>query len=403
MRRVAITGVGIVSVLGLTAEAVADALYHGRSGIVLEPERLTHGFRSALTGRIRNFEPARHLNRKQRKTMPDFAVQAYAAVMDALEQSGLAPEDIRSDRCGLVFGNDSCVEAALVQAEALADTGRTTAMGSGHVFRGMTSTISMNLNVLLGNRGASWTVSAACASGAHAVGQAADCIRLGRQDRMICGGAQELGWRAVCAFDGLGAFSVNSDPEAASRPFDAARDGLVPSGGAAALVLEDYDLARRRRARILGEILGFGATADGFGLAVPSPVGLAGAMRLALAEARLKPEQISLINAHATSTPKGDAAEAANLRDVFGAACPPVTALKSLTGHELWMSGASQVVYAALMAERGFTAGTRNFAEPDAETAGIPVLTRSLDEPPCTVLCNAAGFGGSNACLVVGF
>lgn len=403
MRRVAITGVGIVSVLGLTAEDVADALYHGRSGVVLEPERLAHGFRSALTGRIRSFEPARYLNRKQRKTMSDFAVQAYAAAMDALKQSGLGSEDIRSERCGLVFGNDSCVEAALEQAEALMDTGRTTAMGSGHVFRGMTSTISMNLNVLLGNRGASWTVSAACASGAHAVGQAADCIRLGRQDRMICGGAQELGWRPVSAFDGLGAFSVNSDPEAASRPFDAARDGLVPSGGAAALVLEDYDLARRRRARILGEILGFGATADGFSLAVPSPVGLAGAMRLALAEARLKPEQISLINAHATSTPKGDAAEAANLRVVFGAACPPVTALKSLTGHELWMSGASQVVYASLMAERGFTAGTRNFVEPDAETAGIPVLTRRLDEPPRAVLCNAAGFGGSNACLVVGF
>ena len=302
-----------------------------------------------------------------------------------------------------MFGNDSCVEAALEQSEALAGAGRTTAMGSGYVFRGMTSTISMNLNVLLGNRGASWTVSAACASGAHALGQAADCIRLGRQDRMICGGAQELGWRAVSSFDGLGAFSVNPDPEAASRPFDARRDGLVPSGGAAALVLEAYDLAQRRGARVLGEILGFGATADGFGLAVPSPTGLAGAMRLAVAEARLKPEWISLISAHATSTLKGDAAEAANLRAVFGAACPPVTALKSLTGHELWMSGASQVVYATLMARRGFTAGTRNFIAPDVETGGIPVLTRTLNEPPRIVLCNAAGFGGSNACLVVGF
>lgn len=401
MHRVAITGIGIVSVLGLTGAQVADALYHGRSGIVAEPERLARGFRSALTGRIEGFEPGRWLNRKQRKTMPEFVVQAYAATLDALKESGLAPEDVRSERCGLIFGNDSSVEAAVEQAEALRLSGRTTAMGSGHVFRTMNSTITMNLNALLGNRGASWTVSAACASAAHAVGQAADCIRLGRQDRMICGGAQELGWQAVSSFDGLGAFSICEVPEEASRPFDARRDGLVPSGGAAALVLEEYSLAIRRGARILGEILGFGCTSDGESLAVPSPSGLAGAMRMALEEAGLTPADIDLLNAHATSTPRGDAAEAANIRAVFGAACPPVTALKSLTGHELWMSGAAQVVYTVLMAGRGFTAGTRNFQEPDPDTAGIPVLVRTVERPPRTVLCNSAGFGGSNACLAL--
>jgi 3-oxoacyl-[acyl-carrier-protein] synthase-1 len=265
----------------------------------------------------------------------------------------------------------------------------------------MNSTITMNLNVLLGNTGAGWTVSAACASGAYAIGQAADCIRLGRQDRMLCGAAQELNRQAVSAFDGLGAFSTRSPAEDASRPFDKGRDGLVPSGGAAALVLEDWETARKREASILAEILGFGCSADGEALSLPSHTGLARAMRMALQEAGLKPADIDLVNAHATSTPAGDAAEAANLRSVFASACPPVMALKSLTGHELWMSGASQAVYAVIMAERGFTAGTRNFEAPDESTAGIPVLDRAVDAPPRVVLCNAAGFGGSNACLVL--
>ena len=403
MRRVVITGVGAVSVLGLTRQAVATSLYEGRSGIVFEAERLEHGLRSALTGRVTGFDPGRFLNRKQRKSMPDFAVQAHAAVMDALDQAGLAPEDLHSEACGLIFGNDSCVTAALEQAEALRATGDTQSMGSGHVFRCMNSSITMNLNSLLGNKGGGWTVSAACASGAYAVGMAADAIRLGRLERVVCGAAQELGWQGVSAFDGLGAFSVHPVPEEASRPFDATRDGLVPSGGAAALVLEDYDLARRRKVPILGEIRGFGCSADGQGLVVPSSEGLARALRMALRDAAVQPADIDIISAHATSTPRGDAAEAANIRAVFGPSCPPVTALKSLTGHELWMSGAAQVVYGVIMAQQGFTAATRNFHAPDQDTAGIPVLTTRKEEPPRLMLCNAAGFGGSNAALVVGF
>ncbi|MDR2489121.1 MAG: beta-ketoacyl-[acyl-carrier-protein] synthase family protein [Desulfovibrio sp.] len=401
MHRVVITGTGIVSVLGCTREEAASALYHGRSGIVAEPERLAFGMRSCLTGSVRNFDPARHLSRKQRKTMPDCAVQAHAAVMDAMAQSVLPEEILRSDRCGLVFGNDSSVIPALDQARALEEAGSTEGMGSGHVFRCMNSSVTMNLNILLGNRGAGWTVAAACASGAYALGQATDAVRLGRMDAMICGAAQEIGPQAVAAFDGLGAFSTHPVPEEASRPFDADRQGLVPSGGAAALVLESYVSARRRGATILGEILGFGCSADGESLVVPNATGLAAAMRMALSEARLLPSDITLVNAHATSTPLGDAAEAANLRAVFGDSCPPVMALKSLTGHELWMSGAAQVVYTVLMAERGFTAGTRNFHCGGGGTEGIPVLDRTLDIPPRTVVCNAAGFGGSNAVLVV--
>lgn len=403
MQRVVITGVGLVSVLGLTREAVAQALYHGKSGIASEPERLEHGFRSPLTGRIEGFDPSVRLGRKQRKTMPLFAVQAYAAAMDAIEQARLSEREVRSPRCGLVFGNDSTVTPAFDLARAMDSADETAQLGSGHVFRTMNSTLSMNLNVLLGNQGGAWTVSAACASGLYAVGQAADGIRMGRHDVVICGAAQEMGRAAVAAFDGLGAFSVNPMPGEASRPFDARRDGLVPSGGAAALVLESYAHAVARGACLLGEVLGFGFSADGHEIAAPSHTGLARAMRMALAEARLAPAEVSCISAHATSTIRGDAAEAANIRTVFGAAGPPVMALKSLTGHEFWMSGAAQVAYGAIMAEWGFTAGTPTFHEPDADTRGVRVLQRTVDEPPRVLLCNAAGFGGSNACLVVRF
>jgi len=401
MRRVVVTGVGLVSVLGVTREQVADSLYYGRSGVISDPQRLTHGFRSPLTGHIEGFDPTCHLTRKQRKSMPDFVIHAHAAVMDALAQAKLEPEALRSERCGMIFGNDSTVLPVLEQHEALLAAGQTESMGSGHIFRCMNSTITMNLNVLFGNTGSGWTVSAACASGTYAIGQSVDCIRLGRQDRMLCGAAQELNWQAVSSFDGLGAFSTHSPAEDASRPFDKGRDGLVPSGGAAALVLEAYEIARKRDAPILAEILGFGCSSDGEALSLPSHTGLTRAMRMALLEAGLNTADIDLVNAHATSTPLGDAAEAANLRSLFGAACPSVMALKSLTGHELWMSGASQVAYAIIMAGLGFTAGTRNFEAPDKSTAGIPVLDHTVDVPPHIVLCNAAGFGGSNACLLL--
>lgn len=401
MRRVVITGVGLVSVLGISREQVASALYNGVSGIVAEPQRLALGFRSPLTGRINDFDCTRYLSRKQRKSMPDFAIQAHAATLDALEQAGLTPADLRSERCGLVFGNDSTVQSVVDQQEALLEAKSTSGMGSGHVFRCMNSTITMNLNVLLGNTGPSWTVSAACASGAYAIGQAADQIRLGRLDRVVCGAAQELNWPSVCSFDGLGAFSVRTPAVEASRPFDKNRDGLVPSGGAAALLLEDYDSAHKRNARILAEVLGFGCSADGETLSVPSRTGLARAMRMALAEGGLRAAEVDVVNAHATSTTQGDAAEAANLRTVFGSDCPDVMALKSLTGHELWMSGASQVAYAVIMAQAGFTAASINYEEPDEETAGVPVLVRRLEHPPRVVLNNAAGFGGSNASIAL--
>ncbi|MBN2644645.1 MAG: beta-ketoacyl-[acyl-carrier-protein] synthase family protein [Desulfuromonadaceae bacterium] len=403
-KRVAITGVGVVSCLGCGCEAVSAALRAGRSGIVVDEERLELGFRSPLTGTIRGFDPKDWLGRKERKTMTDFSVQAYAATREALTLAGVADEDLRNPDTGLIFGCDSSCLAGIEQVELLRQSRETKAIGSGHIFRSMTSNITMNLNTLLGTQGACWSLSSACSSGGHAVGQAADLIASGRQQRVICGGAQEINWQSMCSFDGLGAFSTARDePQKACRPFSADRDGLVPSGGAAALVLEEYELARRRGARIFGEVLSYAFSSDGEHLSVPSRGGLQRAMNGVLQRAGLQPGQIDYICAHATATPAGDGAEADNIHAVFGDAKPWVSSTKSMTGHELWMSGAAQVVYSTLMARDGFIAPNLNFTTPDDHSRGLRIVTQTVDESPRRVLCNSAGFGGTNACLVLGF
>jgi 3-oxoacyl-[acyl-carrier-protein] synthase-1 len=404
MYRVAITGTGIVSCLGNDPETVTAALRQGRSGIVVDEERLRLGFRSPLTGAVRGFDPEAILSRKQRKTMPEFAIQAYSAASDALRMAGLSAEEIRNPETGVIFGCDSSCIAAIEQVDLLREKGETKLIGSGAVFRSMTSCVTMNLNTLLQTRGACWTISSACSSGGHAVGQAADLIALGRQERVICGGAQEINWESMCSFDGLGAFSIRLDePQAACRPFDADRDGLVPSGGAAALVLERYDLARARGATILGEVLSYAFSSDGQHLSVPGNDGLQRAMSKAVEGAGLKPADIDYICAHATSTPAGDAAEAENILAVFGDRTPWVSSVKSMTGHELWMSGASQVVYATLMAQGGFIAPNINFNTPDEVTGRLRIAAETVDGAPEHVLCNSAGFGGTNSCLVLRF
>jgi len=404
MHRVAITGIGIVSCLGHDAAAVGEALRQGRSGIVVDGERVRRGFRSPLTGAIRGFDPAAVLSKKQRKTMPDFAIQAYAAARDALAMSRLEDEEIQNENTGMIFGCDSSCIAAIEQVDILREKGESKQIGSGLVFRSMTSCITMNLNTLFHTRGACWTISSACSSGGHAVGQAADLIALGRQERVICGGAQEINWESMCSFDALNAFSIRTDaPHAASRPFDADRDGLVPSGGAAALVLERYDLARARGAAILGEVCGYGFSSDGNNLSVPSVDGLQRAMSKAIEGAGRKPVDIDYLCAHATSTPAGDAAEADNIVAVFGSRTPWISSLKSMTGHELWMSGASQVVYSTIMAQQGFIAPNVNFTTPDESSARLRIVTEAIPRAPEHVLCNSAGFGGTNSCLVLRF
>ncbi|MCD6526737.1 MAG: beta-ketoacyl-[acyl-carrier-protein] synthase family protein [Desulfuromonas sp.] len=405
LNRVAITGVGIISCLGCDTATVSAALRAGRSGIVVDEERLKLGFRSPLTGRIQGFNEKKILSRKERKSMPDFAVQAYAASREALQMAGLEDEQLHNPETGLIFGCDSSCIAAIEQVDLLRERQETKAIGSGQIFRSMTSNVTMNLNTLLGTQGACWTLSSACSSGGHAIGQAADLIALGRQKRMICGGAQEINWQSMCSFDGLGAFSVHVDqPQAASRPFDASRDGLVPSGGAAAVVLEDYAEAKQRGATILGEVLSYAFSSDGENLSVPSRGGLQRAMIEALQRASLASADIDYLCAHATATPAGDAAEADNIKAVFGATDGPwVSSVKSMTGHELWMSGASQVVYSSLMARDGFIAPNINFSSPDQHSDGLRIATETICQAPELVLCNSAGFGGTNSCLVVRF
>jgi 3-oxoacyl-[acyl-carrier-protein] synthase I len=404
MKRVAITGIGIISCLGNNTEIVADSLRLGKCGIGVDEQRIELGFRSPLTGMIRGFDPRSYVSKKHLKSMPDFAVQAYAAAMEALGMAGLGDSDIQNGETGLIFGCDSSALAAVEQVNLLKAEGETRSIGSGLIFRSMTSTVTMNLNTLLRTRGACWSISSACSSGGHAVGQAADLIMMERQERVLCGGAQEINWESMCSFDALGAFSTRiHDPSAASRPFDRDRDGLVPGGGAAALLLERYDLAEKRGAAILGEIIGYAFSSDGESLSMPNRNGVTSAMRRVLGNASVHPDGVDYICAHATSTPAGDAAEGAAILDVFGAHRPYVSSIKSMTGHELWMSGASQVVYSVIMAMKGFIAPNINFEHPDEISERLNIVKETIPSGPRTVLCNAAGFGGTNSCLLLRF
>lgn len=402
MNRVVITGIGIVSCIGIGKSEVIKALYAGSSGIVSDPAREELGFFSSLTGQINGFDSRNYLNRKQRKTLPEFGIQAYAAVQEALQQAGLEIEDLQNAETGIIFGVDSSCRSCVEQVRLLKERGETSAIGSGAIFSSMNSTVTMNLNVILRTKGACWTLSSACASGGNAVGQAYDLIALGRQQRVICGGAQEINWESTCSFDGLGAFSRRThEPEKASRPFDTQRDGLVPSGGAAALILEDRDLALKRNAPVLGEITGYGFSSDGHHLCVPSSTGLALAMSKALKDAKLSADKIDYICAHATSTPAGDVAEAENIKTVFCGSSPLISSLKSMTGHELWMSGASQVVYSCLMAGQGFLAPNKNLVQPDPSTQGLNLITETISVQVKNIMCNCCGFGGTNCSLIL--
>lgn len=404
MYRVAITGIGIVSCLGTGVTTVGESLRCGRSGIVFDDNRRSLGFRSPLTGAIRGFDPQSVLTKKQRKSMPDFAIQAYVAAQEAISMSGLSPEELQNDETGLLFGCDSTCKPCVEQADLLRANKESKSIGSGMVFQSMNSTVTMNLNTILKTKGACWTISSACSSGGHAVGQAGDLIRLGRQERVICGGAQEINWESMCSFDALNAFSTRFDsPSAASRPFDKDRDGLVPSGGAAAVMLERYDLAEKRGARILGELKGYAFSSDGASLSVPDANGLRSAMIKVLKAAEIRPEDIDYICAHATSTPVGDAVEADSIAVIFGEKTPLVSSTKSMTGHELWMSGASQVVYSVIMAQQGFVAANINFSTPDASSAALNIVRQTVERPPRNALCNSAGFGGTNSCLIITF
>jgi 3-oxoacyl-[acyl-carrier-protein] synthase-1 len=401
-RRVVITGAGIYSTIGKNIEEVKRSLYEGRSGIGIDPRRKEFGFRSTLTGIIERPNLKGLIPRRMRVGMAEQGEYAYVATMEALEMAGISMEFLENNEVGILYGNDSSAVPVIEAMDIVREKRDTTLIGSGSIFQSMNSTITMNLAVILKLTGINFTLSGACASSSHAIGMAHLVISQGWQDVIICGGGQEVNAESMGSFDGLSAFSVRmDDPAAASRPFDRDRDGLVPSGGAATLVVESLDSALARGANILGEIRGYGFSSNGEHISVPNVRGPMRSLERCLLHAGMKPGDIDYVNAHATSTPVGDGNEAIALANVFGDRTVPVSSTKSMTGHEMWMGGASEVIYSLIMMQHSFIAPNLNFENPDENSRRLNIISRTTDYSIDAFLSNSFGFGGTNSSLIV--
>ncbi|MBD3592358.1 beta-ketoacyl synthase [Bacteroides sp. GM023] len=401
-RRVVITGMGIWSCLGKTLEEVRDSLYSGKSGIIFSQERKHAGFRSALCANIETPDLKPFIPRNLRHFMPEEAQYAYMATRSALENARLDQDYIDSHEVGIIYGNDSVAEATMQALDKFREFKDTSACGSGAIFQSMNSTVTMNLACLFRLRGINLTASAACASGSQSIGLAHTLIRNGLQNCVICGGAQEANLYSVASFDGIQSFSIREDePAKASRPFDRDRDGLVPGGGAATVIVESYEHAVKRGAPILAEIVSWGFSGNGDHISTPNVEGPARSLELCLENGGIHPHQIGYINAHATSTRIGDSREASAIARIFGNYKVPVTSTKSQTGHEMWMAGASELIYSMLMMKNGFIAGNINFENPDEETACIHIVPETRETHFDMFLSNSFGFGGTNSTLIV--
>ena len=401
-RRVVITGMGIWSCIGENLDQVKESLYEGKSGIGIDPARKEIGYRSALTGILRTPDLKGKIDRRQRLCLPEEGKYAYEATAQALAQAGIDSEFLAAREVGILYGNDSSAEAVINGIDIIREKKNTAMVGSGNIFQSMNSTITMNLSTIFNLRGINFTVSGACASGSHSIGMAYLLIRSGLQDCMICGGAEEVNVYSVGNFDGLSAFSIREDaPEKASRPFDKNRDGLVPSGGAATLVLESYESAVERGATILAEVIGYGFSSNGDHISVPNVDGPKRSLLMAIKDSGIDISEIGYVNAHATSTPVGDKNEAKAIDEVFGEHKPYVTSTKSMTGHEMWMAGASEVIYSILMMQNGFIAPNLNLEDPDEAAAALNIPRERVDVEFDTFLSNSFGFGGTNSTLII--
>ena len=402
MNRVVITGMGIWSCLGTTLDQVRDALYQGKSGIVLDPVRKEMGFRSGLTALLPQPALKKELPRSPRVYMPEPAQYAYCATRDALRHAGIDQDYLDSHEVGLLYGNDSTADAVYNAVARIHEKKDTMLCGSGAIFQSMNSTVTMNLGVIFHLKGINLTVSGACASGSHAIGLGALLIQNGLQEMVVCGGAQEVNPAATGSFDGISAFSMReSEPAAASRPFDRDRDGLVPGGGAATVILESYESAVRRGAPILAEVLGYGFSANGDHISSPNVDGPSRSLDMALRRAGIQVRDLGYVNAHATSTHVGDANEAKALLRVLGEKTVPITSTKSQTGHEMWMAGASEVIYSLLMMKNDFIAGNINFEHPDEDSCHLLIPAQTIAAHFDTFLSNSFGFGGTNSTLII--
>ena len=402
MNRVVITGMGIWSCLGKNIKEVEESLRAGRSGIVNDPERLKYGYQSGLTGYVERPKLKGILDRRLRTGLPEEGEYAYMASREAFEMAGITDEYLLENEVGCIFGNDSTAAPVIEAAKIMEQKHDSALLGSGYIFQSMNSTVTMNLSTIFHLRGVNFTISAACASGSHSIGLGYMMIKQGMQEMVLCGGAQEVNMYSMATFDALGAFSKRMDnPQRASRPFDRNRDGLVPSGGGAALVLESYEHAVKRGATILCEVTGYGFSSNGGGISQPSDVGSATAMRRALEDARLTPDEIDYINAHATSTPQGDMYEAKALKSLFGGKRAYISSTKGMTGHECWMAGASEIVYSIIMMLGNFVAPNINFENPDEYSEGLNIVASTKEAKLERILSNAFGFGGTNSALVI--
>jgi len=399
MRRVVVTGMGVVSSIGNNKAEVLDSLREGRSGIVHSPEYAELGFRSHVCGSVK-IDIDQRLDRKLRRFMGDGAAFNYFAMQEAIEDAGLTEKEVSHERSGIIMGSGGTSTKDMTNAYQIAKDKGPKRVGPFMVPRIMSNTNSATLAVPFKIKGVSYSISSACSTSAHCIGNGMELIQLGKQDIVFAGGGEEVWWTASLLFDAMPALSshYNDRPEKASRAFDVHRDGFVISGGGGVLVLEELEHARARGARIYAELVGYGATSDGYDMVQPSGEGAVRCMRQALGGIGNTP--VDYINTHGTSTPIGDVAELRAIKEVFGAGLPKINSTKSLTGHALGAAGVNEAIYSLLMMEHGFIAASANIDEVDPEGVGMPIVRERMDNVRLNcVISNSFGFGGTNATL----
>ena len=403
MRRVVVTGLGVVSPIGNSADAVTQSLREGRSGIVHAPDYEEHGFRSRVHG-MPDIDLAAEIDKRNLRFMGDGAAFNFVAMQQAVADSGLEEDEVSNIRTGLIMGSGGPSTRSFFNAHNIViKSGSPKRIGPFGVTKGMSSTNSACLATPFKIKGVNYSITSACATSAHCIGNGAEQIQMGKQDIVFAGGGEELDWTLSCLFDAMGAMSskYNDTPATASRPFDATRDGFVIAGGGGVLVLEELEHAKARGARIYCEITGYGATSDGYDMVAPSGEGGERAMRLAMST--LDGREVSYVNAHGTSTPVGDISEVESLRRIFGRGkTPPISSTKSLTGHSLGATGVHEAVYSILMMQDDFIAASANVTELDPALDEGEIATTRIDNAGLdTILSNSFGFGGTNATLAI--
>ncbi|WP_130538204.1 beta-ketoacyl-ACP synthase I [Thiomicrorhabdus indica] len=400
MKRVVITGVGIVSSIGNNKEEVTESLRNGQSGIVSAPEYAENGLRSQVHGAVKNLDFKDHIDRKQLRFMGDAAAYSYIAMKQAIEDSGLTDEQISNPRTGLIAGSGGGSNSNSTGAVETARERGVRRVGPYMVTRTMGSTVSACLATPFKIKGINYSISSACSTSAHCIGTAVEQIQLGKQDVVFAGGGEELHWTMSVLFDAMGALSTkyNDTPEKASRAYDADRDGFVIAGGGGMVVVEELEHALARGAKIYAEITGYGANSDGYDMVAPSGEGAERCMQMALSTVN---GTIDYINPHGTSTPVGDTKEAAAIRNVFGDKVPKISSTKSMSGHSLGAAGVHEFIYSLMMLENDFIAPSINIDTLDPECEGMPIVTERIDNAGLNrIMSNSFGFGGTNASVV---